>query len=200
LRRIPERQPEDRRSAITIAYVGKLGGWYATGEMMRFIRVAGDALSGVRFQIWTQSDPELAKPYIAKERTGMNTTVGRLAPEEVVPHLQRTCDAGLAFIKPSLSKWASSPTKAAEYLAAGLPVITNRGIGDLDKIISAERVGVTVTEFTDDAYRDAARRLAALLTDKTLRPRCVAAARRYFDLELIGWPGYRAIYEQLANA
>ena len=115
-------------------------------------------------------------------------------------HLHLTCNAGLAFIKPSLSKWASSPTKVAEYLAAGLPVITNRGIGDLDEIICAERVGVAVTEFSDDAYREGARQLAALLADKTLRTRCVAVARRYFDLELIGWTRYRAVYEQLANA
>jgi glycosyltransferase involved in cell wall biosynthesis len=200
LRRIPDRQPEKPRSAITIGYVGKLGGWYATAEMMRFIRVADDVLSGVHFHIWTQGDPELAKPYIAKERTAASTTVGRLAPEEVVPHLHRTCDAGLAFIKPFLSKSASSPTKAAEYLAAGLPVITNRGIGDLDEILCAEGVGVAVREFSDDAYRDAARQLAALLADKTLRSRCVAAARKHFDLERIGWPRYRAVYEQLANA
>jgi glycosyltransferase involved in cell wall biosynthesis len=200
LRRIPDRQPDEPRPAITIGYVGKLGGWYATGEMMRFIQVADDVLCGVRFHIWTQSDPELAQHYIAKERTGTNTTIGRLAPEEVVPHLHRTCDAGLAFVKPFPSKWASSPTKAAEYLAAGLPVITNRGIGDLDEIICAEGVGVSVTEFSDDAYREAARQLAALLADKTHRTRCVAAARRYFDLERIGWPRYRAVYEQLANA
>ena len=93
-----------------------------------------------------------------------------------------------------------SPTKAAEDLAAGLPVITNRGIGDLDEIICAEGVGVAVTEFSDDAYREAARQLAALLADKTLSTRCVATARRYFDLERIGWPRYRAIYEQLAKA
>jgi len=75
LRRIPDRQLEKPHPAITIGYVGKLGGWYATGEMMRFIRVADDVLSGVRFHIWTQGDPELAKPYIAKERTAARTTV-----------------------------------------------------------------------------------------------------------------------------
>ena len=117
-----------------------------------------------------------------------------------MPHLHRTGDAGLAFIKPSLSKSASSPTKAAEYLAAGLPVITNRGIGDLDEIICAEGAGVAVTEFSDDAYREAARQLAVLLADKTLPTRCVAAARKYFDLERIGWTRYRAVYELLANA
>jgi glycosyltransferase involved in cell wall biosynthesis len=200
LRRIPDQRPDESRPTITIGYVGKLGGWYATAEMMRFIRVADDVLSGVGLYIWTQIDPELAKKYIAKEPAGMNTTIGRLAPEEVVPHLRRTCDAGLVFIKPSLSKWASSPTKAAEYLAAGLPVITNGGIGDLDEILCAEGVGVAVTEFSDNAYREAARQLAVLLADKTVRTRCVAAARRYFDLERIGWPRYRAVYEQLANA
>jgi glycosyltransferase involved in cell wall biosynthesis len=199
LRRIPDRQADKPLPAITIGYVGKLGGWYATAEMIRFIRVADDALSGVRFHIWTQSDPALAKPYMAKERTGANITIGRLEPEEVVPHLRRTCNAGLAFIKPTMSKLASSPTKMAEYLAAGLPVITNTGIGDLDDIICAEGVGVAVTEFSDDAYREAARQLAVLFGDKTLRARCVAAARKYFDLERIGWPRYLAIYEQLAK-
>jgi glycosyltransferase involved in cell wall biosynthesis len=136
---------------------------------------------------------------MAQEHTEASTTVGRLAPEEVVSHLGRTCDAGLAFIRPSLSKWASSPTKVAEYLAAGLPVVTNTGIGDLDEIIRAERVGVAITEFSDDRYREAAKQLATLLADQTLRARCVAAARKYFDLEHIGWARYRAVYEQLAN-
>jgi glycosyltransferase involved in cell wall biosynthesis len=199
LRGIPDRQPGKPSREITIGYVGKLGGWYATGEMVRFIRVANDVLSGVRFHIWTQSNPELARPYIDRERTGTNATVGRLAHEDVVSHLRRTCDAGLTFITPSLSKRVSSPTKAAEYLAAGLPVITNRGIGDLDEIVCTERVGVTVAEFSDDAYREAAQQLAALLADKGLRARCVAVARKYFDLELVGWSRYRTVYAQLDN-
>jgi glycosyltransferase involved in cell wall biosynthesis len=200
LRRTSDRREEEPRPAITIGYTGKLGGWYATGEMMRFIAVADDVLRGVRFHIWTQSDPHLAKPYIARESTGTNTTIGRLEPGEVVARLRGTCDAGLAFIKPSLSKCASSPTKVAEYLAAGLPVVANAGVGDFEDVICAEGVGVVVREFSDNAYREAAIQLAALLADKTIHTRCVAAARRYFDLERIGWPRYRAVYKQLAGA
>jgi glycosyltransferase involved in cell wall biosynthesis len=114
--------------------------------------------------------------------------------------MRRTCDAGLAFIRPSFSKLASSPTKIAEYLAAGLPVITNTGIGDLEEIICGERVGVVVTQFSDAAYCDAAAQLSSLLGDKTLRERCVAVARKHFDLERIGWPRYRTVYEKLARA
>ena len=34
LGRIPDRQHKKPRPVITIGYVGKLGGWYATAEMM----------------------------------------------------------------------------------------------------------------------------------------------------------------------
>ena len=40
----------------------------------------------------------------------------------------------ISFIKPFYSKIASSPTKYAESLAMGIPVISNRGIGDIDEL------------------------------------------------------------------
>src|SRR5581483_635896 len=119
---------------------------------------------------------------------------------EIIPALRRNCDAALSFIRPCLSKQASSPTKIAEYLAAGIPVVTNTGIGDLDQLVNSERVGVAVSEFSDEGYRRAARELVALLEDPGVRDRCTAAAHKYFDLEQVGWARYRAVYELLARA
>ena len=191
--------PDPPQSPVTLGYVGKLGGWYATREMMRFVRLAHEVIGDLRFNLWTQSDPQRAGAEAAHAQIAQNTVIGRLPPQDVVAHLSRTCHAALCLIKPSFSKLASSPTKFSEYLAAGLPVIVNAGIGDLDEIVRGEGIGVVMPEFSDAAYRDSARQLKSLLEDKTLRPRCVEAGRKYFDLERIGWARYRAIYDQMAK-
>src|SRR5258708_36774615 len=64
------------------------------------------------------------------------------ATSREVPSYLSAADAGLAFIKPCFSKLASSPTKYAEYLGCGLPLIINCGIGDSDTLIMREKAGV----------------------------------------------------------
>ena len=84
----------------------------------------------------------------------------------------RAADIGLSFIKPSYSKLASSPTKIAEYLASGLPIICNAGIGDLDVLIEGDRVGVLVRELNAGHYENALRRVDGLLREGQVSSRC----------------------------
>ena len=58
---------------------------------------------------------------------------------------------GLYFIKPCFSKFASSPTKMAEYLALGIPIITNSDIGDSDYFINDLNCGILVNPFHQEA-------------------------------------------------
>ena len=52
------------------------------------------------------------------------------------------------FITPSYSKKSSSPTKQGELMAMGIPVICNKGVGDMDEIVIKYNSGVVVS--TDD--------------------------------------------------
>ena len=45
-----------------------------------------------------------------------------------VPRYLKAADVAISFIKPCYSKQSSSPTKIAEYLASGLPVVCNAGL------------------------------------------------------------------------
>jgi glycosyltransferase involved in cell wall biosynthesis len=81
-----------------------------------------------------------------------------------------------------------------------LPVVSNAGIGDLDELIAGERIGVLLREFTPEAYAGAIEELDALSAEEDLRARCQAVARREFDLQRVGGPRYRRLYQRLLQS
>ena len=71
--------------------------------------------------------------------------VGSVQPEEMPAYLQRA-QIGISFRKATFAQIAASPAKISEYLAAGLPVVSNSGIGDLDQLLMNEGVGCVVEQ------------------------------------------------------
>ncbi|MCV5148282.1 glycosyltransferase, partial [Escherichia coli] len=77
--------------------------------------------------ILTQSNPEEIKRLLTgKGYQPEQFFVGRVAAEDL-PRYLCAADIAVSFIKSCYSKQSSSPTKIAEYLACGLPVIANAG-------------------------------------------------------------------------
>jgi glycosyltransferase involved in cell wall biosynthesis len=182
---------------LTLAYAGKLGGLYMTATILRFFAFVKERVPTSRFEIWTQSNPDLLKQGLEKHGLLQDTRIGYCSPATLLLHLGSHCDAAVSFIRPCLSKAASSPTKIPEYLAVGLPVVSNRGIGDMDELIVNEGVGVAIADLSDESLLDGVRQLLDLLGDQDVRGRCRHAAEKYFDLEKVGWNEYRNIYQQI---
>jgi glycosyltransferase involved in cell wall biosynthesis len=120
----------------------------------------------------------------------------RTVDPRAVPEWLRRASALFFFIKPIPSKRASCPTKFAEALASGLPVVCNRGIGDLDDIVEREGVGILVDGFSETAYSVAVRRLKGLLEDPDVSKRCRRLAETRYSLDL-GVDAYRGLYTEL---
>jgi glycosyltransferase involved in cell wall biosynthesis len=80
---------------------------------------------------------------------------------------------------PSLK--AAMPTKIAEFLAIGRPVVINAGLGDCDEIFAESRIGVVIRRNDDLAVK--AKELIDLYNDKETSHRCRQAAEKYFDIE-----------------
>ena len=111
-----------------------------------------------------------------------------------VPSYLAAADAGLSFIKPCISKIASSPTKNGEYLACGLPLIINAGIGDSDALINDWKAGVLIEDFGDDEYLQAAHRIEDMVGKPEARQRARSVAEQLFDLNKIGAERYASLY------
>lgn len=181
---------------FVISYIGSVSTWYMPVEMFRFFDIAQKAIGNSFFLILTQ-ERKLLEGILARTG-GRRGNISILDIEHrFVPQYLSLAKIGLAFYKPGYSRKACCPVKFGEYLAQGLPVIINRGIGDCDEIIFKEKVGVVINEFSIEEYDRALRELLELLLEEDiLRKRCRAVAKKYFSLDL-GIDRYSQVYQRL---
>jgi len=180
-----------------IVYVGALGGWYLTDEMAELMAVARHEDASTFSMVLTQSPPEMIIRRL--NSLGMDQSdylVKKVLPENV-PRYLKAADFAVSLIKPCYSKMSSSPTKMAEYLASGLPVISNAGIGDLDELIGEDKVGVILDDLNRESYRRALEEMRRLLLEHGIAERCRDSARNRFDLAGVGGVRYRRLYQRM---
>ena len=181
---------------FVLSYLGSIGTWYMTAEMMAFFRRLLRVYPDARFLFITGEDPEKIMREASRAYVDpLNVIVVKAARKEVPEYLSLS-DISIFFIKPVFSKKASSPTKQAEIMSMGIPFITNQGIGDTDAIVMENGVGIVVEEFTDKAYDEAIARMAGLLRKPpgTIRD----CALKHFNLE-DGVEKYHQVYRALGS-
>jgi len=96
---------------------------------------------------------------------------------------------------PSLS--AAMPTKMGEFLACGRPIVVNKGLGDMDKLIEEFDVGV-VLDGDFNSLLQSVTKLIDLVSDPETPNRCRALADKYFSMD-IGAQRYLNLYSQMLN-
>ncbi len=178
-----------------ITYLGSLGGWYLTGEMLDFFRVMKAKLPAARMLFITHDPKEKILAAAAERGIQAADIIVQPAGRNEVPGFLSVSDWSLFFIKDAYSKKASSPTKQAEIMAMGIPLVCN-DIGDTGLVIRESNAGVVVDELNDQAYARACDQLDRLLTipKESIR----AAARKYYDLNT-GLNEFRTVYDKLTK-
>ena len=186
-------------SQFTLVYSGSLDGWYLTEKMAdffsSFLRHHSDA-----HLLWlTTGAPERVRTLMSERGIGTSSFSVRSVSAVTVPSYLSAADAGLSFIKPCFSKIASSPTKNGEYLACGLPLIINAGVGDSDALVDRWKVGVLIKHFDEEHYDQAIDDISRLLSDPDVRAKTRAVAKELLDLQTIGAERYAALYERVLD-
>ncbi len=186
---------------FALVYVGSFGGWYLTQETADFYGELKQRKPDAFALILTQSKPEMIEPLLrARGYSDTDFFIQKVQPAEIPLYLS-AADAAVSFIKPCYSKQASSPTKNAEYLACGLPLVVNGGVGDTTELTTADNVGVVIEKFSTEGYRAALENLDKLLEDKAeLALRCRTSAAERFDLLKVGGTRYRRLYRKLLQS
>ena len=186
---------------LTIVYSGSIDGWYLTDEMADFFAQVLREQPSTHF-LWLTPFKHDRIRSLMNDRgiSGENYTVKAAAPAEVSSYLSAG-DIGLAFIRPCFSKQASSPTKNAEYLGCGLPLIINAGVGDSDALVSNGEIGALVEELTDASYSKALTAVRKLLANRdALHLAARDTAEKFFDVGRVGVERYARLYERVLAA
>lgn len=163
-------------------YIGSVGTWYSLRDSASIA-----ARHGAFFLILTFGDAEFVRRECAAAGLPADRIAIRGVPrKDMAAHLS-AADCALCLVKPSFSKRASSPTKIAEALACGIPVLTYPGIGDMDALARTDGPVRLVTDATGG------------IPNEVVRTEARELAEREFALE-IGIARYHALYSRLIAA
>jgi len=179
-----------------ISYLGSLGTWYLPDEMMKFFRLFLNKSENAKFMFITPDSHETVFSYSDKYNIPKEKIIVIASERKNVPVLLSFSRLSLFFIKPLFSKSASSPTKMAEALSMGIPIICNAGIGDNDKIITESGAGLVIKDFSDESLQEAVDKTNSLisLSEDAIRKTAIDI----FSLEK-GVENYHKIYTRLGE-
>ena len=180
-----------------ISYVGSLGTWYMIDEMMDFFKVAQNKIPNSKFLLITADNPLIVLNAAKRLNISENSIIVKKADRKEVPYLIALSKFSMFFIKPAYSKKASSPTKLAEILGMGIPVICNANVGDVENIVLSGNVGFVVKEFTKIAYENAINQMIDFLPAD--QDRISKFANKYASLE-DGITKYIRVYNEIVES
>ena len=173
-----------------------LSGWFRMDWLASWISVVAAHDLDAQFEIVTRDDA--ARVYsILDPAQDLDTrlSIGSRTSAEM-PDTVRGQDLSVMFFTDGLSKLGSAPTRLAEILGCGLPVVANEGVGDVADIIRQYNVGVIVEGSSKDKMEAALESLQTLMNDPDLSSRCVSTAKAVFSLEN-GTKAYQSLYARI---
>lgn len=179
---------------IVMSYLGSLGTWYMLDEMLDLFRTSLISHPGLKFLFITADHPSMIYDKAKAKGIPADRIIVTESPYDQVATYLSLSQIAIFFIKPVYSKKASSPTKQGELMAMGIPLICNKGVGDVDMILEDTRAGIAIDGFTEKDYQYAASQIDRLLTmDKGP---IKEGAYKYYSL-IEGVKRYKAVYDSL---
>jgi glycosyltransferase involved in cell wall biosynthesis len=180
-------------SDFIISYLGSIGTWYMLEEMLDFFKVLKSRWSHAKFLFITHDAHERIRMEAAKRGVD-NDVLIQSASRMDVSALLSLSKLSIFFIRPTYSKLSSSPTKQAEIMAMGIPLICNSGIGDTDAIVEKYDAGYVLETLNLKSYKDI---MDKINLDKFEKSKLREAAMDYASLSQ-GVSVYLDIYNNLS--
>ncbi len=182
-------------TAKVITYLGSVGGWYMTHEMFSFFKMLTTQMPEYIMLILTKDNAARVETEVLSLGILPDKIFITYSDREHLPQFMALSNCSVFFIKSSFSKMASSPTKHAELMGMGIPVICN-DIGDTGGIINDTKTGFIINTFNEDSYQDVINRICDL--EKIGKEYIYNCGKSLFDLS-IGVQKYLTEYKRILN-
>lgn len=174
-----------------------LSGWFRTDWLAAWCGAVAQFDQKATFDIVTRDDADLVRESVDPNRLlGHRLKIAPRWPDEMPDAVSRHTASVMFYAGGEVSELGRSPTRMAEVLGSGIPVVANEGVGDVASIVRDNRVGVILEGPEPLQVKKAIQELEDLLIEDGLPQRCRETAERLFSLEA-GTDAYRRIYDSI---
>ena len=125
---------------VVLVYSGSTAGWQSFGLLENLLRDVLEHQPKVKVLFLAKPDPNTATLQASYPD---RVRVEWISPKEVARWLA-IADHGIMVREDTLTNRVASPTKFAEYLAAGAAVLVSQGLGDFSSLVQRDALGAVV--------------------------------------------------------
>ncbi|WP_375264239.1 glycosyltransferase, partial [Palleronia sp.] len=112
-----------------------LSGWFKVDWLSAFFRAVARRDPNSRFEVITRDDADAVRLRLDPTDKLSKLSILASPPQEVHKAVQRQNASAMFYAGGEVSELGRSPTRMAEILGCGNPVVTNEGVGDVAGIV-----------------------------------------------------------------
>jgi glycosyltransferase involved in cell wall biosynthesis len=127
---------------LTLIYAGSIRAYQSLDMLLDFFRKLQEKRPELHLLLITPQRAE-AEQLLHKSLSSGTYTIRSSGHNEMVSWLN-AADAGLLLRESNAVNQVAAPTKFAEYLLCGLPIVITAGIGDFSELVRKENVGIVL--------------------------------------------------------
>lgn len=190
-----EKQKSKFENKIILSCVGSvLSGWFKLDYLIVSIDYFLRNYSEINFEFITRDNPKAILAIIDPENNWEGRIKFKSLPFREMPNALPKHSGSLFFFTPNISKLGSAPTRMAELLGCGVPVMTNSGVGDVGDIVIKNKIGVVV-DYLDD-IPSGCEKFIKLIKRDLISKKCRNVALKLFSVD-VGVRKYAQAYESV---
>ena len=183
--------------------IGTMGtlvsGWYHLDWLAKTLQLSQDVFGIQPIKIITRDDPKfILNELNSHGGSAIEVDIFSASLDDVQARI-RELRFGILFFTSGTSKLGSAPTRMAEFLACGIPILGNRGVGDMASIIEKYNIGVVIESNDDSEIKRGLLAMKVLLEDEQLAIKKKKAAQDIFSAD-IGANKYGMIYKSIVES
>ena len=182
------------KDSKVLVYCGSLGGNYTIEELLKVARAFKKVYPKGCVLILSKTEPELFFEFVEQKEVKKLGILLMTLNYEDVPRYLVAGDIGLVIYKKAYSLIGRSPTKLGEYWACGLPVLSLKGVGDLDQLEKKYPFALSLIDETEeDQIVKGLNNLNSVFPKKDLRQVATACFDNSKGVQL-----YKDLYDSLS--
>jgi glycosyltransferase involved in cell wall biosynthesis len=190
-----DKEVSKSENKIILSCVGSvLSGWFKLDYLINSMDYILSNYSEITFEFITRDDHKIICAKIDAKNKWQDRIKFRSLSFSEMPNTLPNYSGSLFFFTPNISKLGSAPTRMAELLGCGVPVMTNSGVGDVADIVTENEIGIVIDNL--DEIPACCDKFIDLIKGKVISKKCRNVALELFSLD-VGVRKYTQAYESV---